>query len=1727
MIAGASLLVLISSTPLPASSYCNSWQVVNPVPAGAHLYGVANGAGRWVAVGELGTIVESPDRVSWQLMPPATGEPLRSVAVKGSRFVVVGDGGEVLTSDQPGEWSSLGLVGEHNLYGVAAGPSGFVAVGGDELGGALLTSPDGLTWAAAEIDVASTDPLFAVTWTGDLYVAVGARETILTSPDGVVWTRRNNAGSGYPSALTGVAGSSSLIVATALGSVRYISHDGLTWEELANKQLKGWWQPQDFPTDVVWCEPHFVKRFGYSSDGVTWSSNDTQDRLPVPFAFACGTNGELVAVGSGGHIAASDDYGAHFRSVNSFASWHVSKIAWDGERMVAQVESDQWQPQVLTSTDGIVWQAVEVSIEWRWVGLVTGANGFVSIDYNDEEWTSTIRTSATGETWQQVWQGPSLADVDWDGSRYVAVGKQAELVAFSSNGTDWQLSSPGAERELTAVASNQEIVVAVGDTTLVTTTDGNDWQETFSTVDSRLRSIAWGDGRFVVVGDGGMILSSPDGMQWSAPDSGTNHDLLRVIRTGDHFIAVGTEGTIAASSDSTSWQLLDSGTIRDLYEVCANGAGVTVFGSYGLMLRSTCTDTQGDPPVAAFTVVPVEPPAGFPVYLADLSIGEPTSWQWNLGDGSTAQSRTTTHTYPAPGTYPVTLTVGNDNGISVASRAVEVAPPCGSPVTPLLDLPSEVSSGERYTVSWTDVGASEYRIESSADPLFLRMWGVDCDFYWGGTKTRCTSDWRDSRSVFFRVRAIESCSDGRHSSGWSQVREVLVNHSLDQPGEHRQVIPAAAHTPGLAATSWLTDLVIHNPQPTPVDTILYLLHGSDSQDTLTELALRPGQTVGLADVVQTLLPQSFATTGAILLDAEQPLVVSSRTFNDRPDGTFGQLIGARPMSAAIAAGEPVRLIGLQSSRAYRSNLGFANPGAEQITVTTELFNGDGTALGSRQDQVPARQHLQLTDLLGKLDIGEVTDAYAVVSSSDRDAAFFAYASVVDNQTGDSIAMVPAASPSDWRYSLTRPLPSAGTYSRMYAWYEVASGGGWYLAHGHDRLATSRDGRSWQVQAVDPPVYGLCAGDQGLVAVGSQVIMSFTNGLDWQTQPWDGRLYDVVRAGDRWVAVGDGPVAVSSDGASWTAHPAPTAVLYSVVWTGERLVAVGGKTIATSNDGAAWTIQSTDHRLGGLAWSGSVLLALGDRMMRSTDGGDTWEELGDSPLAAVWAGEAFVAHGLSGFMSSTDGLQWQELAGVPKLEELYHLGWDGERIISVSGRGYFFWLQAARQELVLPVAAHAAGANGTSWRTDLVLHNSSDTTAQATLELLELGTDNSIPRSTTLEVNGGASLRVDDALAALFGFNGVAGFRVTGTVDGLHLASRTFTDTGDGTYGQFIPAHLDHDAIWFYERGYLTQLASSTDTGSGFRTNIGLLSACAQPMDVEVDLFLADGTLLGSPSYHLRPYELIQHNYIFSEVSEEDVSLATAEVSTPTIGCSFYAYASVIDNRSNDPVLIPATRLPVAPAQPDPRSLVLDNRTNAIAVDALEGAQGSAQLPAGRLQATVSGNGNLGRADQQLRVVCLYTNSHGELRGRSIGLGESVSDVNGGAPFWCIVPDWSGCQDNTGEAVVDLSGDGVALSFRLDAADSCIALDELPEVISMPKSAQRFSVTATGDLGGAKRLPQVLFLSQTYYGRDMLRSRVVAAGEWISLGGSVYTAKAVVLDLNDRSDNSGVTELTPE
>jgi PKD repeat protein len=76
-------------------------------------------------------------------------------------------------------------------------------------------------------------------------------------------------------------------------------------------------------------------------------------------------------------------------------------------------------------------------------------------------------------------------------------------------------------------------------------------------------------------------------------------------------------------------------------------------------------------PLANFRGSPTSGPAPLQVVFEDRSAqgSEPiTSWSWTFGDGSTSSERNPTHTYWAPGTYTVSLTVGNLLGSNTQIR---------------------------------------------------------------------------------------------------------------------------------------------------------------------------------------------------------------------------------------------------------------------------------------------------------------------------------------------------------------------------------------------------------------------------------------------------------------------------------------------------------------------------------------------------------------------------------------------------------------------------------------------------------------------------------------------------------------------------------------------------------------------------------------------------------------------------------------------------------------------------------------------------------------------------------------------------------------------------------------------------------------------------------------------------------------------------------------------------
>jgi len=63
------------------------------------------------------------------------------------------------------------------------------------------------------------------------------------------------------------------------------------------------------------------------------------------------------------------------------------------------------------------------------------------------------------------------------------------------------------------------------------------------------------------------------------------------------------------------------------------------------------------------------------VQFTDTSIGSPTSWSWNFGDGTAVvTTQNPIHTFTSAGTYTVTLTISNQDGSDSKSETISVIP---------------------------------------------------------------------------------------------------------------------------------------------------------------------------------------------------------------------------------------------------------------------------------------------------------------------------------------------------------------------------------------------------------------------------------------------------------------------------------------------------------------------------------------------------------------------------------------------------------------------------------------------------------------------------------------------------------------------------------------------------------------------------------------------------------------------------------------------------------------------------------------------------------------------------------------------------------------------------------------------------------------------------------------------------------------------------------------------
>lgn len=220
--------------------------------------------------------------------------------------------------------------------------------------------------------------------------------------------------------------------------------------------------------------------------------------------------------------------------------------------------------------------------------------------------------------------------------------------------------------------------------------------------------------------------------------------------------------------------------------------------------------------------------------------------------------------------------------------------------------------------------------------------------------------------------------------------------------------------------------------------------------------------------------------------------------------------------------------------------------------------------------------------------------------------------------------------------------------------------------------------------------------------------------------------------------------------------------------------------------------------------------------------------------------------------------------------------------------------------ILPSSARAPGKGNAFYTTDLSVGNRGSAEARFRLKFLGNNTDGTGgPESAELVLGPNQSVTYSDILGSIFGLTKDYGaVRLTANVTTLSVAGQTSTPDATkpgGTFGQSVPAFAAADLI---TAGVVRSIVGVREDSS-FRTNVVLTNGGTSPVTIDGTLLSTFGAVLASGTWTLPPLGMTQVSL------RENLGVTSARdaqflLSTSTKGAGFAAYASVIDNVTNDP-----------------------------------------------------------------------------------------------------------------------------------------------------------------------------------------------------------------------------------
>lgn len=579
------------------------------------VYGLAYGAGLFVAVCERAEIWTSPDGATWtQRVSPQTGSNYKLAGVTyrpDVGFAAIGDTApttpEIVTSQDGITWAlqNTGTLAAYSLNAITWGyvtngdltvSTNFVAVGGRSgstapLLGTIATSIDGTNWAtqfSAEFGTNCPGRLYGAAFRpGVGYIAVGRYGDIQTSTDGTNWTSSWSDGRVAGNDFAGAT------YATDLGYFVAVGSSGAV--ETA---------PVGRCASCIYPASDWTAEFGGRPENLTGIARGNVNFAAVGIALAYAPNYAIILTSPNGSTWTVRSSGTTSKLNNvAYGAGTFVAVGVSGAIVTSVNEGTNWTAQTVgtASLNGVSYITNSVTNLF----LATGASGAILTSPDGINWT--VQSSGTAN---------ALYCAAYGANTYVVAGVSGTMLS-SPDFTTWTPVTSGIVRDINGLAfANNVFVAACAYGYILTSPNGSTWTRQVSPFGSDNSSsrtystVAYGNGVFVIAGStssfASAIQSSPDGINWSIRPSAPSSSSFKTITYAPNtFLGVGNGGMI-----------MQAGTLAppQIYYTNASGTLTLTWAGGGSLLASpNVTGPYTNVPGAAspWPITPLSEPSMF------------------------------------------------------------------------------------------------------------------------------------------------------------------------------------------------------------------------------------------------------------------------------------------------------------------------------------------------------------------------------------------------------------------------------------------------------------------------------------------------------------------------------------------------------------------------------------------------------------------------------------------------------------------------------------------------------------------------------------------------------------------------------------------------------------------------------------------------------------------------------------------------------------------------------------------------------------------------------------------------------------------------------------------------------------------------------------------------------------------------------------------------------------